>query len=1014
MVERLPADQSNSFYNRRVCDALSRNDWITATEMLKRLRELRPGQPVLLTKTYDQLLFLYCQHQLGRRNAHLKAMLDVLDEMIELKRVTSRSFNTALAACSRCRDLPTARRVLQQMVAAQKTPGVFAYANLINCCSHGRGNVTMAEAFFDEMVREGLEPSVEVINSMLRVYSRSPGRADSMLAIVERAMEEFAVFPDGVSTEILVKYLLRSGELQRAVNYLNQVTDATSGRRTDDGVWNVVLDACRQSGDWMLAEQTKVLMEKSYRIAKPGKSANKVTVQLLRLINEQDSQSPPLAWKSPLFDGNEVISDRVRRKEALKNSDTSAGYGTSLRLSVQGNATSDTHGSLESSKMELLKLARTNRVDAAAALLDELFFKGHADASNFVDVLAACGRTARLELAESILNRLKQFCNKTGTRPPLAAYNTILNCCAVEGNLDKAENYFHDLFEQGCQPDVVTLNTMLKVLSSSCAVSDSKLNRPVEAMALYTLCCRDFGVEPDAITHFTIFRLFTVALEHEPELVVLDDTTHEQILMFINRICSEAPADSLDTGVFNAAIGFFVLIEDMDSVMSTLNVMAERHVALDDDTSAVVFATAGRSGNSEIGHAFLDFAIENNSYEPSVEVMNGAIRLCASTFNVDGALQLFQKMQVSGVLVPNEATYINMIHACALARNVGGALEFASEMAQTFGKCTMDAYNRVLLACALSGQAERARAILQRATHQEHLIPDVVSYDTVLKAYVAAGSAQTEQTDREESADEDDLDDDDHENGHEGELHRSLTVEPIGGTILSILADMQQYGIVPTSEICSRAVSACAVRNDYRGVVDVYDALLVILRGNDVSVSELLGDDTLCDYIRACRGLNDFQRLMELEDQLCEWYSYSKVPVSSRVVLGLMNAFDDANNWRQALRLLRDMNTTFGIDPSVTLFNRVMEMCNAAGEYQSVQLIFLTMYNALAYRVDPNVESYIQAIYAAEQVENWTQATDLFVEMQQKCPKDEIRLADLRKIALGRNRELVNQDNPHL
>jgi len=43
-------------------------------------------------------------------------------------------------------------------------------------------------------------------------------------------------------------------------------------------------------------------------------------------------------------------------------------------------------------------------------------------------------------------------------------------------------------------------------------------------------------------------------------------------------------------------------------------------------------------------------------------------------------------------------------------------------------------------------------------------------------------------------------------------------------------------------------------------------------------------------------------------------------------------------------------------------------------------------------------------------MEEWTRATNLFLAMQQNCPKEEIRPADLQKIALGRYSERPRHD----
>lgn len=973
----LPPGQSNTFYDRKMRAVLDSGDVRLATDMLERLRELEPSRPVLLRQTYNQLLFALGQQQQRHRGAHLAQILGVLDEMVAFQRVDSRSFNTALAACSRARDLSKARRVLDKMLAARKSPGVFSYTTVIQCCARKSGDVDTAEQLLEQMVSDGLEPSVETIRAMLTVYSRGAGRSDRMLALCDRARQYFGLPSDEASTDIMVRYLLEHGDTLRAVKFLGAVamdTDEDLSGSVGAGTWNAVRDACRRQRDHNLAEQVEQMLS-AYHM-KGG-----------------------------------VSSRRKQNGVKVRKGDTGSS-NASPRLDP-----------VEASKLQLASLSSSNDVDGAVVLLEEMMRRGAADTINIDAVLAGCSRNDRLELAEVVLRRAKRF----GLQLSVLSYNAVLNCCAARGDFERAEKYFQELYGLGIQPDLVTMNTMLKAIASSCSHEDDKfgyLTRSMQAVALYDWCTSDLGLKPSVITHFTLFRVFAQDLDHEGDQAfgAGDKQTHEEIIRFIEQICREAPTETLDVGVYNAAIDCFLRFDHTDKVLSTLDVMNARGVSIDDATFGLVFAAASSSDNSEVGLNFLQHAMDNVDYQPTVQVMNGAIELCAATHNPGGALELFNSMEASGLLVPDEQSYIQVIRALARVGNVKKALTFVTAMKDRLGYCSIDTYNRVLQACAVSGHSEQALRVLDEMTQQEGLTPDVVTFEMVLKAFVKAGAIHAKRFGGNKSA----IDDIDEEDSGDEEWspaeddsdlpqpRSNIQLSRVGDVIVSLLSEMHRYGIGPSSLTYSRAVSACAVRGDREGVVKVFDDLVAVWeRSADLdNMASLLSDVTLSEYIAACQASQDTKRLLELTQLLGDDFKRSDdhAAVSSRVLLELMNAFESVGQWRRALQVLRDMDTAFGVTPSVMLFNRVMEMCNAAGEHQSVHLIFLTMQNSLAYLVDPNVGSYIQAIYAAEQMDEWTRATNLFLAMQQNCPKEEIRPADLQKIALGRYSERSRHD----
>ncbi|CAI5726684.1 unnamed protein product [Hyaloperonospora brassicae] len=108
---------------------------------------------------------------------------------------------------------------------------------------------------------------------------------------------------------------------------------------------------------------------------------------------------------------------------------------------------------------------------------------------------------------------------------------------------------------------------------------------------------------------------------------------------------------------------------------------------------------------------------------------------------------------------------------------------------------------------------------------------------------------------------------------------------------------------------------------------------------------------------------------------LYKWHAATGQVPPVFVVTQMLDSLEDMGEWRRAVQ-----------------------------EYQLVAPIFATMQDAAAYRIVPTLKVPYTRIYAEEQRENWAVATDLFVEMQKRCPRDEIPHHELQKIALGRYR----------
>ncbi|KAF1328278.1 Ppr repeat protein, partial [Globisporangium splendens] len=1109
----LERGESNSYYNQQLRAALEREDVTRAIQILASvhapsglprgaeavdLPSMSPQEPVIWTPTYELLLF-----ELTKRG-DFKQTLAVLEEMVAFDRVSRRGFHTALVACSKRRRLKSAATVLELMRESGMTPGPFAYANVINCCSKGQGNVRVAEKFWHEMLRDGIEPSIEVVNCMLRVYNRPPGRSLDALAFVYDAIAKHNLTLDDISIAQLVMRLLQDGNLDVAVELVEDVQIETS---VEIDVLNAILDASRQLESWDNVARIVAVIRSQQQ--QEEELEDPVTQRLLELSRAKDaSSSPGIAWT--LSAPHPPISARTKRKETEKlenqrparlqkmlreiiaalervvdkgdgehDSDIDAilGQVTNMKqweriftvalfkdierffalcqqLDQSNSARDGENGSkafldVTMYNLYLYALGKQEHGDKDAFLtraldvLDEMIAKRQVDATSFNNVLALCSRMGELEDAEIVLQTMKTAALLTeDCKPAVFSYNAMLNCCAMQkADIARAERYLEELQSQGIAPDLVTLNTMLKMYSSASIKSNARQRETTtatsspgyqfstRALRLFQKCTRKHRIEPDAATYFSLFRTFVQAAdkfasahehggnngeegsEYEEEGDEDDDDVYDQLAAFIKRTCRHAATEQLDVGVFNAAIDYFQRLGDIKTCFELFNTMTtSRNLEPNDLTLSLLFAACSRSEQVDVGLKFLHYLMDDHDYHPSLSVLNGAIRLCASSDAPQHALELFHGIQSSGVMQPDEATYVHVIHAFARQGDIVEARNFAEAMYSQLGFSSVDAYNRVLQACAVARAPRQALSILQHMKESgEALTPNAVSYNMVLKAFAKGRTAarHSEAENSEESSKHEHLEDaeegdDDKEHGEEEE--EAFTSGEIHPLMTELLQEMESRGLPLTVIAYTRAIAACAVRGDTRGVLRLFDAIMHRSESCEATM-KLLSDSNMGNYLKACVRVQDHERVTELLQFCKQWHERTKKPVSRPVVLHLLQALDTLGEWRSAVSVLRDLETTLGVRANVMFVNSVLETCNRAEQFQVTAQIFDTMQNAAAYRVFPNAKSYVEAIFAAEQREEWVHATNLFMEMQHKCPKDEIAAVGLQKIALGRYSE---------
>ncbi|GMF09456.1 unnamed protein product [Phytophthora lilii] len=828
-------------------------------------------------------------------------------------------------------------------------------------------------------------------------------------------------------------------------------------------VANAVIDACRQRKDWNSAEY---LLTQLRSITDHGGNDSvrrniQDTAKLEQFVFARDALSAPLVWSVDEQDRSRMT--RSEREASLLMQSRKESYDRALeRIDVRSPSKTNYAIQKLSLKLEgklyaLEDMIRAGTVDAndfnavlaacgrLGRLTDALSvltkMKQHTHLSpecmpstwSYNALLNACAVRGNVRQIESIVNEMIE----NGLLPDQVSMNTVL----------KAHN--KNLKDSCGGSKRERLNTVMQALSFfEWCIEDQKLD---PGAATYYSLFRLFATYLEKFNDSSNNdngNDFNDALEEEDEVLI--EGQQEELMTwitdFITTTCRDAPLSSLDVGVFNNAFDYYQRLGNVDESFALFNLMKTRGFLPDETTLGLMFATCASQQQFEVGLKFLDHIMTTDGYQPTLKVLSGAMQLCANSKNPDRALELFRAIETSGAFKLTVETYEPVVFAYARVGNVSRAWDIANEMEEKLGRVSVSVYNRILLACAEAGLPGRALGVLGEMRRRAGVNADVISYNIALEAFVRAGERAAwwrknrdkwhKEDERFDSDDEEDIDCEDfvfHGNEVASEnvkkegvakkgslktLHsvedsttpRDLEPDQRGNgawaraSIINILDEMKRRRLKPDMITYERAIAVCSLNEDPEGVIAIFDRLVNQKAGrqNFELKNGLMTESSISAYLKACSLLQDKDRILGALTLLHDWHTETGQLPPEFVVIQLLDSLESVGEWRRGVRMLPDMHTAFGVHPSVAVFNRVMQMCNRAGEHQLVAPIFATMQDATVYRVYPDTESYIQRIYAEEQRENWVAATDLFIEMQKKCQDENVSHQQLQKIALGR------------
>jgi len=399
------------------------------------LEGLRPD-----VQAYNSLINAYAKA--GITDRALQVLMDMDRNQCFPTAVT---LNSLMDSCARTGQLGRAENIFRLFEQRNITPTVTTYSNLIYAASRA-GNMKQAFSTLRDMVAKGLTPS-EVTYSVLLDGLGKAGRLEEAFRLLT-VIKENGIQPNVITMSTLVDACGRNGRLDRAFQVYNEMLRAPrKADRPNSVTCSSLIDASLKAGD--LDRFYAVLRDMRAR----GLPLTEVTytsiITELSRLDKLDSVVEVMEMCKGLGDSAGVYRFYENLKaQGLAAEAPKTAYKAVMETILDGSegTTKNTTAS-ESSPAPPETLAPTPAVAVAAV-----------GGSPGIDTKAKSTGEERLLQLYLVFREMQS----AGVPADVGTYNTLINACAVEGDVDRALEAVELMQRDGVTPDAITYTSLLK------------------------------------------------------------------------------------------------------------------------------------------------------------------------------------------------------------------------------------------------------------------------------------------------------------------------------------------------------------------------------------------------------------------------------------------------------------------------------------------------------------------------------------------------------------------------
>ncbi|XP_028805680.1 pentatricopeptide repeat-containing protein At3g18110, chloroplastic-like [Neltuma alba] len=295
-------------------------------------------------------------------------------------------------------------------------------------------------------------------------------------------------------------------------------------------------------------------------------------------------------------------------------------------------------------------------------------------------ILSVLGKANQEALAVEIFTRAELDMENT-----VQVYNAMMGVYARNGRFKKVQELLDLMGERGCEPDLVSFNTLINArMKSGAMVPDLALQLLDEV--------RRSGIRPDIITYNTLISACSRESNLEEAIKIFNDMEKNK--------CQP------DLWTYNAMISVYGRCGHSGKAEHLFKELESKGFFPDAVTYNSLLYAYSREGNAEKVRDFCEEMVKIGLGKDEM-TYNTIINMYGKQGQCDQALQLYRDMKLSGQN-PDAVTYTVLIDSLGKANKIVEAANVMSEMLDAGVKPTLHTYSALICAYAKAGKRVEA------------------------------------------------------------------------------------------------------------------------------------------------------------------------------------------------------------------------------------------------------------------------------------------------------------------
>ncbi|RDX97485.1 Pentatricopeptide repeat-containing protein, mitochondrial, partial [Mucuna pruriens] len=401
-------------------------------------------------------------------------------------------------------------------------------------------------------------------------------------------------------------------------------------------------------------------------------------------------------------------------------------------------------------------LCKARRIYEALQVFDRLRGKGGSSRvdvepdvvlfNTLIDGLCKAGRE------EDGLSLLEEMEMGNKSRPNSVTYNCLIDGFCKAGNVDRAQELFRRMNEEGVQPNVVTLNTLVDGMCKH-----GRVHRAVE----FFNEMKGKGLEGNAATYTALISAFCGVNNIDKAMQCFEEMlssgcSADAIVYFslISGLCIAGRMNDAsvvvsklkqagfnpDRACYNVLISGFCKKKKLERVYELLNEMEETRVKPDTVTYNTLISYLGKTGDFATASKMMEKMIKEG-LKPSVVTYGAIIHAYCLKKNVDEGMKIFGEMCSSSKVPPNAVIYNILIDALCKNNDVDRAVSLMEDMKVKGVRPNITTYNAILKGVRDKKMLHKAFELMDRMV-EDACRPDYITMEVLTEWLSAVGEIE--------------------------------------------------------------------------------------------------------------------------------------------------------------------------------------------------------------------------------------------------------------------------------